>query len=284
VRHTFYAMRLGSARGWIEFRNSLRNPQDITFYVIVGALTLTFLVWNRNEPYADTDLLLPAVVLPGILGALVVLGAYIGPMYSLAAEREDGTLLRVKAVPRGMTGYVCGQVLFQSASVVPMFAIIILPSLVLFDAVSHRGALSWLTVAGVTLLGLLAVLPIGIIVGSLIKGPNRVGTWGMLPIMALLTTSGIFYPIQELWGWVQAVVQVFPMYWLGLGMRSALLPPEAVALEVGASWRTLEMMLVLGAWAVTGLLAAPYVLRRVARKQAGSEVQARREAALQRIS
>lgn len=183
-----------------------------------------------------------------------------------------------------MTGYVCGQVLYQSASVVPMLAVIIVPSLLLFDGVSHRGAVGWLAVAGVALLGLLAVLPIGMIVGSLIKGPNRVGTWGMLPIMALLITSGIFYPVQELWGWVQAVVQVFPMYWLGLGMRSALLPAEAAALELGGSWQTVEMVLVLGAWSVLGLLVAPYVLRRVARREAGSDVEARRRAALQRIS
>lgn len=281
---TMHALRLGAIRGWIEFRNSLRNPQDIGFYVIVGVLTLTYLVWNRGETFADTDLLLPTVVLPGILGALVALGAYIGPMHSLSAEREDGTLLRAKAVPHGMTGYVCGQVLFQSASVVPMLAIIVLPSLVLFDDVSHRGALGWLAVAGVAVLGLLAVLPIGMVVGSLIKGPNRVGTWGMLPIMALLVTSGIFYPIQELWGWVQAVVQVFPMYWLGVGMRSALLPAEAAALELGGSWRTLEMLLVLGAWSVAGLLAAPYVLRRMARREAGSDVAARRQAALQRLT
>ena len=57
----------------------------------------------------------------------------------------------------------------------------------------------------------------------------------MLPVMVLTGISGIFYPIQSLWGWLQVVAQVFPMYWLGLGMRSAFLPDSAAALEIGGS-------------------------------------------------
>ncbi len=130
-------------------------------------------------------------------------------------------------------------------------------------------------------LGLLATMPIGIIIGSLAPGVQKVGTWGMLPILILLGISGIFFPIQELWGWVQAVAQVFPMYWLGLGMRSAFLPDAAAALEIGGSWRTLETVAVLGAWATFGLLVAPKVLRRMARRQSGSQVEAAREQAVQ---
>jgi ABC-2 type transport system permease protein len=66
-------------------------------------------------------------------------------------------------------------------------------------------------------------------------------------------------------------------------MRSALLPPEAVAVEIGDSWRHLETVAVLGAWAVAGLLIAPLVLRRMARRESGSRVADRRERALQRV-
>ena len=92
----------------------------------------------------------------------------------------------------------------------------------------------------------------------------------MMPVLVLLGISGIFYPIQDLWRWVQVVAQLFPMYWLGLGMRSAFLPDAAAAAEIGGSWRTLETVLVLGAWATVGLLVAPGVLRRMARRQSGS--------------
>jgi ABC-2 type transport system permease protein len=71
------------------------------------------------------------------------------------------------------------------------------------------------------------------------------------------------------------------MYWIGLGMRSAFLPDAAAALEVGGSWRTAQTVLVLGTWAVIGLVVTPLVLRRMARRQSGSQVEAARQAALQ---
>ena len=131
------------------------------------------------------------------------------------------------------------------------------------------------------LLGLLATMPIGMVIGALVPSAQKVGTWGMLPVLVLAGISGIFYPIQQLWGWVQVVAQVFPMYWLGLGMRSAFLPDSAAALEIGGSWRTWRPSLVLGAWAVVGALVTPRVLRRMARRSTGSQVQAARDAAVQ---
>ena len=118
--------------------------------------------------------------------------------------------------------------------------------------------------AWVLVLGLLAAMPIGMVIGALVPSTQKVGTWGTLPVMVLAGISGIFYPVQQLWGWVQVVAQVFPMYWLGLGMRSAFLPDEAAALEIGGSWRT--------GWTV---------LRRMARRQSGSQVEAARDAAVQ---
>jgi ABC-2 type transport system permease protein len=74
---------------------------------------------------------------------------------------------------------------------------------------------------------------------------------------------------------------MFPLYWLGLGMRSAFLPDSAAALEIGGSWRTGWTVVVLGLWAVVGLAIVPGVLRRMARRQSGSAVEAAREQALQ---
>jgi ABC-2 type transport system permease protein len=104
-----------------------------------------------------------------------------------------------------------------------------------------------------------------------------------LPVLALIGISGIFYPVTALPGWLEFVAQLTPIYWLGLGMRSALLPGDAAAVEIGESWRQLETVGVLGVWAVLGLLVAPVVLRRMARRESGSGVAGRREKALQRI-
>jgi ABC-2 type transport system permease protein len=278
---TRHAIGLGLRRGWTEFGFSLRSAQDQGFYLFMGIVTLAYLWLNRDSEVEGTDLLLPTVALPSILGALLAFGVIIGPAYSLAMEREDGTLLRHKALPHGMQGYVTGQLLLHSLGLVPLLLVILVPGFLLFDGLMSEGAGGWLTFAWVLVLGLMATLPIGMVLGSVVPGVQKVGTWGMLPVLVVTAISGIFAPIQALWGWVQIVAQIFPIYWIGLGMRSAFLPDAAAAAELGGSWRTGATVLVLGAWAVAGVLVTPTVLRRMARRQSGSQVQEAREAALQ---
>jgi ABC-2 type transport system permease protein len=275
-----HAVRLGVRRGWSEFVQSLRSSQDQWFYLFTALLAVGYLYLRRDTPVEGTDLMLPSVALPSILGAMVAFGLVIGPAYALAMEKEDGTLLRAKAVPNGLVGYFAGQLVLHSASIIPQTVAVLVPSFLLFDdLMAHPGG--WFTIVWVLALGLLATLPIGMMIGALVPGVQKIGMWGMLPVMVLAGISGIFYPVQALWGWVQVVAQVFPMYWLGLGMRSAFLPDSYVAAEIGGSWRTLETVAVLGAWAVVGALVAPALLRRMARRQSGSQVAAAKEAATQ---
>ncbi|MFC7363135.1 ABC transporter permease [Nocardioides astragali] len=275
-----HAVRLGMRRGWTEFVLSLRSSQDQWFYLFTAFLAVGYLYLRRDTPVDDTGLLLPSVALPSILGGLVAFGLVIGPAYSLAMEKEDGTLLRAKAVPNGLVGYFAGQLVLHSSSLVPQTIAVLVPSFLLFDNLMAHPS-GWFTIVWVLALGLLATLPIGMAIGAVVPGVQKVGMWGMLPVMVLAGISGIFYPVQALWGWVQVVAQVFPMYWLGLGMRSAFLPDSYVDAEIGGSWRTLETIAVLGAWAVVGALVAPALLRRMSRRQSGSQVAAAKEAATQ---
>jgi ABC-2 type transport system permease protein len=278
---TVHGVRVGIRRGWTELVQSLRSAQDQGFYLFTGLGALVYLWFQRDDTIPGTNLSEVSFALPSLLAALVVFGLVIGPAYALAMEREDGTVLRAKAAPNGIVGYVAGQVVFHTGSLVPQLLVILVPSFLLFDDVMSRGAAGWLTVVVVLLLGILATLPIGMAIGSLVPSAQKVGTWGMLPVLVLTGISGIFIPLQSLWGWVQPVAQLFPTYWIGLGMRSAFLPPEVAALEIGGSWRTTETILVLLAWSVAGMLVAPIVVRRMARRQSGSHVEAARQAAVQ---
>ena len=276
-----HAIRVGLHRGWTEFVQSLRSPQDQGFYLFMAFAVLGYLFLRRDTEIEGTGLLVPQVSMPSILGALIAFGVVIGPAYTLTMEREDGTLLRAKALPHGIDAYVTGQLLLHSLGLVPMLLVILVPGFLLFDGLMSRGVTGWLTMLWVLVLGLLATLPLGIIIGSLVPNAQKVGSWGMMPIMVLAGISGIFFPLDALWGWVRIVAQVFPMYWLGLGMRSAFLPGAAAALEVGGSWRPLLTVAVLAAWGVAGIAVIPHVLRRMARRQSGSAVQAAREQAAQ---
>lgn len=280
--HVLHAVRVGARRGLTEFRLSLRSPEDLTFYAFWGIGAILLLWFNRDSEIDGVPLSFPALALPGLLAAMVVFGGVVGPAFALVTEKEDGTLLRAKAAPHGIVGYVTGQVVFQALGVLPMLVIVLVPSAFLFDGIMFRGATGWVAAVGFLLLGLLAAIPLGLAIGAVARKPSHVTTWGLLPVFGLITISGVFVPLQALWGWLQGVAQVFPMYWLGAGMRWAFLPQEAVAFELGGTWRPVEALVVVGAWALLGLLLAPVLLRRMSRRESGSVVQARREERMQR--
>jgi ABC-2 type transport system permease protein len=154
-------------------------------------------------------------------------------------------------------------------------AIFLVPAVFIVPGLAIGDPAAWLTLLRVLLLGMVTTLPLGAVLGSVFTTVRSQGLL-TLPILGVIAISGVFYPIAVLPEWVQWTAQAFPIYWLGLGMRSALLPGGAVAVELGESWRHLETIGVLGAWAVLGVLLAPVVLRRMARRESGSSVAERR--------
>jgi ABC-2 type transport system permease protein len=174
-----------------------------------------------------------------------------------------------------MTGYLVGHLLstamFIGVTVVALLAV----GLPLFDGLEFGTPDRWLLFIAVLLMGIIAALPIGAVLGAIIDNPRNMGLV-IFPVMGLVAISGIFYPITALPGWLQGIGQVFPIYWMGLGMRHALLPDAMAAVEIGGEWRTATMFAVLALWAVASMALAPRLLRRMSRRESGSAVAARR--------
>jgi len=278
---TVLALRNGVRRGWIELGHTFRNAQDLWGYLFPAVLLTVVTLFMRNATVPGTGFSLGSRTLPSALGMGIAFGGLVSLAQQLIVEREDGTLLRAKATPNGMLGYLVGKITVVSGMLLISLTLQLVPGLFVLDGLAINTVGAWFTLAWVLALGMVATMPLGAIVGSLFSNPRNFGLV-MLPLMGLIATSGIFYPITNFPVWLQCIGQVFPIYWLGLGMRSALLPNEMAAVEFGASWRHLETFGMLSLWAVAGLVLAPIVLRRMARRESGSSVAARREKALQR--
>jgi ABC-2 type transport system permease protein len=276
------ALRSGLARGWIEFKQTWTNVDDVVGQLIFVVLFLGTLFFMRNATLPGTSFSLGAATVPGVLGAGIVFNGLTAAAGYLAVDREDGTLLRAKATPNGMVGYLVGKTTALSLAQLTSIAAVLIPCLFAFSVLAPDGVWSYLHLLGVLVLGMVATMPIGAALGALTSSPRAIGLI-TLPVMGMGAISGIFYPITALPGWLQDIGQVFPMYWLGLGMRSALLPDSALAVEIGQSWRPVATLAVLLAWAVAGFTLAPVLLRRMARREAGSSLAARRERAMQRV-
>lgn len=278
---TVAALRSGLARGRIETRHTLTTPVDLWNYLFPAMIFLVVMFFMKDASVPGTNFSLGSRTLPSVLGMGIAFGGLVTTMMSLAVEREDGTLLRAKATPNGMLGYLVGKITSVAGMTLLGQLFVLIPALFMLDGLEVDG-FGWFTLAWVVVLGLVATLPLGAMFGSLFSNPRNSGVI-MLPVMGLVAISGIFYPIQSMPDWLQSVAQVFPIYWLGLGMRSALLPDNLAAVEIGESWRHFETLGVLVAWAVAGLIVAPIVLRRMARRESGSSVAERRERAMQRV-
>jgi ABC-2 type transport system permease protein len=275
-------IRLGLARGGIELRQTFTYWPDLFQNLFFPVVQIVVLFLMRGHKVPGTSFSLGSLTLPSVIGVSFAFGGMVGVAALLMTDREDGTLLRAKATPSGMSAYVLGKITLTSATTLIGLVLTLILGVAAFPGVSLTaggvGTLIW-----VTALGLLATIPLGITLGSLIPNP-RMFPLVVLPFGGLVALSGIFYPITHLAGWLQGIGQVFPMYWLGLGMRAALLPPGLASVEIDGSWRLPLVFLTLALWAILGLAAAPPVLRRMARRESGSRVAARRERAMLRAT
>jgi ABC-2 type transport system permease protein len=275
------AVRLGLRRGWIEMMQSLTTRADQVWLVMINGIFIAVLYFQRDSTIPGTDISLALATLPSLIGMNILVGGWMGTTMQLSVEREDGTLLRAKSTPDGMVGYLVARIVLAALNTGLGVVVFLVAGFVLLDGLGAVGLAGWLQLVAIFVLGLLATLPWGAIIGSLVKSSQSGFGLSFLPVSAMIAISGIFYPISGLPGWLHPVAQIFPAYWLGLGTRAALSPDAAAAVEIGQSWRHVETFGVLGLWAVVGLALAPRILRRMAQRESGSVVEARRQQALQ---
>jgi ABC-2 type transport system permease protein len=273
--------RTGVARGGIELKQTLTTPIDLWGYLFPTVLLLGTIFFLRDATVPGTDFSLGSRTLPSAFGMGLAFAGLITVATLLVTDREDGTLLRAKATPNGMSGYLVGKIVLVGGMTLVNFVLQLVPGLFLVRGLTVDAG-GWLTLLWLVPLALVATMPIGAVLGSILGNVRNIGLI-MLPMIGLVAISGIFYPISSMPGWLQGVAQVFPVYWLGLGMRSVFLPDALAAVELGHSWRHPETFGVLVLWTVLGLVLAPVVLRRMARRESGSAVAARREKAMARI-
>lgn len=274
------AVRAGLLSGWIEARQALTAPLYLLLSLTVRGMYAVLLVLMNGRTVPGTHFALGAVVLPSLVGLSIAFSGLAGPATAIAYDHDDGTLLRAKATPNGMLGYLIGKIVKLALTTLAGLVLLVIPGIIVAGDLVFD-ARTWLMLAVIFITGMMSTVPIGLALGTLLKSTAQ-SSLVVLAVALLIAPSGIFYPITALPLWVQWLGQAFPMYWVGLGARSALLPAPLAAAEIGGSWRSLETFTVLGVWALLGMLLAPILLGRMARRQSGSTLAAARQRVLSR--
>lgn len=270
------ALAAGVNRGGIEVRQILRSGRDWSSHLSLPVVFLVFAAFKKSS-IPHTSIPFSGLLVAGGIAALISLTGLTTLAQILATEREDGTLLRLRGTPGGMVGYLIAKICVVAAVAVGGIVIMLFGGALLLGSPLPHSLGQWATLLWVSALGLTALTCFGAAIGAVLPNPREALALVMLPIYVLVTISGVLFPVSVMPSALQDVAQIFPVKWIAQGIRSALLPDDALAAETGHSWQHLQTFGVLGAWCVLGFLLAPRVLLRMARRESGSRLADRRQ-------
>jgi ABC-2 type transport system permease protein len=225
-----------------------RNPESafFSFAMPLGVL-LIFGATSANDTVPgrdDVDVL--TLFVPGILAFAIVVVAYGNLAATVALQRADGVLKRIRATPLDPTVYLGGQIVSALVSTLLISAATITAGGIAFGALPRVEALPQLLV--VLGLGIACFAALGVAISAAISTADAAGAVTNGTYLPLAMVSGMFSVSLQLPAALDTIISAFPLKALADGLRSAY-DPAAHGFPVADAT-------VLLVWSVVGLALA----------------------------
>jgi ABC-2 type transport system permease protein len=255
-------LTLGLLRGRAELRQFFRAREQVVFTfalpVLLMVLLGTMIGGHSPVPGVSAGQLLAA----GMIGAGIISTSFNSMGIGLAANREDGTLKRLRGTPMPATSFFIGKIILVAVTSVAEVVLMLAVSMVIFDLKLPTDPMKWLTLIWIFALGVISCALLGIFVSSVVKSSNGAVALINLVYLCLQFISGVFVtPITSLPKVMVDIASFFPVKWICQGFRSVFLPDQAAAYEMAGKWELGTVALVLGAWCVIGLVLCKLTFR-----------------------
>lgn len=265
VRRLPGTLRLGLVRGGVELREFVRERESIIFgfaYPIV-MLAIFATVFGDDDPIVvdGVTVSFAQYFLPGMVATGVMLSTYQTLAISIAVERDDGTLKRLRATPLPATSYFLGKVFLSLTTVLAQTALLLVVAALVFDVPLPGDTGRWATFAWVFVLGTAAGAVCGVAYSSVPRSGRSASAVVVTPLLVLQFTSGVFFSVSQLPGWMIDLSSLFPLKWIAQGMRSVFLPEAFAAAEPSGTWQPGVTAAVLAAWLVVALVVGTRTFR-----------------------
>ena len=250
------ALRIGASRTLLELRMYAREKEAVIFSFLLPILLLALFSVIFGDAFEDTGgakLTAAQYFLPAMIASGVMLTSFQSTALSVATERDDGTLKRLRSTPMPPASYFLGKVGLVVVSSGLQTLLLLAVARLGFGVDLPSDASHWLTFAWVLVLGVAGGTVLGIAFSSLATARSA-GAVVIAPVLLLQFVSGVYFPFDQVPGWLQQVAALFPLKWVAQGMRSVFLPDDLVTMEPAGSWEHGRTALVLSAWFVVGLL------------------------------
>ncbi|MDF3046257.1 MAG: transporter permease subunit [Ornithinibacter sp.] len=255
---------LGLDRTLLELKMYSREKEAVFFSFLFPILLLTLFSVIFSGQFEDaaaaTGMTAGGYFLPGMLSAGVLLTSFQTMSMSVATERDDGTLKRLRATPMPPVAYFLGKVGLVAVSSVLQVALLLLVARLAFGVAMPTTAQRWTVFAVVFALGVFGGTVLGIGYSSMASS-RSIGPVVIGPLLLLQFISGVYIAFDDVPQWLQQFAALFPLKWIAQGMRSVFYPDSLAAAEMAGTWETGRTILVLGAWAVGGLVLCVLTFR-----------------------
>ena len=259
------ALAIGGDRTLLELKMYFREKEAVFFSFAFPILMLSmFSVIFGGESFdasGSTGVNAARFFLPGMVAAGVMLTSFQTMALSVAVERDDGTLKRLRSTPMPPISYFLGKVGLVVVTSVAQLALLLLVAGLGFGVRLPTDGGRWAAFAWVFLLGVSAGCVLGIAYSSLASSSRSVGAMVIAPTLVLQFISGVYFAFTDLPEWLKQVASLFPLKWIAQGMRSVFFPAAWEGAEMAGSWEHGRTALVLGAWLLGGLVVCARTFR-----------------------
>ena len=226
---------------------------ELAFFLWTVANTLTVVFIAKGVEATGGELDVERQTASLLIGA--VIWSYLGIVFEIltetvAWERWEGTIEYTFMAPLSRAVHLTGMgafgVLYGLLRTAALFAVVALFFGLTFPGADFGAALVLLAVASVSFVGVgmvTAILPL--------VSPEKGAQLGFIAQGMLLVVSGVYYPVDVMPGWMQAIATVSPATYALHGIRAAVLDGAGL----GAIWGDLWPLLILGVVAIPAGLA-----------------------------
>ncbi|KGN34200.1 ABC transporter [Knoellia sinensis KCTC 19936] len=256
------AVALGFDRTVLELKMYSREKEAVFFGFLfpVVMLTLFSVIFNDEITEGTATMSAAEFFLPGMVSAGILLTSFQTMAMSVAVERDDGTLKRLRSTPMPAVSYFLGKVGLVVVTALAQQVLLLGVAKFAFGADLPTTADGWLTFGWVFALGAIAGTVLGTAYSSLATA-RSIGAVVVAPMLILQFISGVYFDFGGIPSWLQQVAAIFPLKWIAQGMRSVFFPDELATLEMAGSWEPGRTALILGAWAIGGLILCVLTFR-----------------------
>ncbi|MDN3022384.1 ABC transporter permease [Streptomyces sp. S.PB5] len=248
------AWGIGLQRGALEIKQFFRLRDQVVFTFAFPVVFLFLFASIFGDDVDGAGITASQLYVPAMMAAGIMSTSFQSLGISIAIEREEKVLRRLRGTPMPPASYFLGKIWLVLVTGLMETAILLLVGTTLYDVDLPSDATRWFHFAWIFVLGLTACALLGIAISSVPKSGKSATSVVVLPFLVLQFISGVYIAIDTIPDWMLNIGALFPLKWMCQGLRGVFLPDSAQILEQTGSWEFGRIALVLAAWCVGGLV------------------------------